>query len=356
MIYTKKNECFTLIDERKKNCMRQGIKRSVFLFISFITLASGLYAQSEFEFPGGNFWSLSAGIGMSNILISGPSYQVVFEPKLWLSPPLMVGSKVGINFSNEENNHNILTFEGQVYLRWNFLRLGRRRTTNIFVQGGLGLLAAYRGDANPFDDVTMTRGSVLADAAIGVTIPLSSRVHIEPSVRGGYPHLWGVSLTAGYKFPLPKNNNNIIRTEYVEIIRTIPASEIVKRVMITAVEFILFGPDIGSFNIGVDSDAQQLNVLVLNQTAEILKGNSSLRVRIEGHVNPYTIAQYEVEEIMALSAMRANAVAEQLKERGVNEEQIVVISFGGTRAATSEFDARNRNRRVELIIIQLDSD
>jgi len=52
--------------------------------------------------------------------------------------------------------------------------------------------------------------------------------------------------------------------------------------------------------------------------------------------------------------MRANVVAKQLKNRGVSEEQIVVISFGGTRAVTSEWDIRNRNRRVELIIIQVD--
>ena len=56
---------------------------------------------------------------------------------------------------------------------------------------------------------------------------------------------------------------------------------------------------------------------------------------------------------MALSTMRANVVAQQLRERGVNEDQIVIIGFGGTRTATSEWDVRNRNRRVELMIIQV---
>jgi len=57
---------------------------------------------------------------------------------------------------------------------------------------------------------------------------------------------------------------------------------------------------------------------------------------------------------MILSAMRANVVTEQLKARGVDEEQIVIISFGGTRTATSEWDVRNRNRRVEMIMIEVD--
>lgn len=332
------------------------IKRNILLFMLSTVLTGGLLAQTENSFPSADYWSLDAGIGISNTLVDGISLQLIVDPKIWLSPALMVGSKMGVNYSIEDHSSwsNILTLEGQVYLRWNFLRFGRPdRIVNIFAQCGLGLFASYRGDNNPFDNVKLTRGSLLADAAIGVTIPLSDRWHIEPSVRGGYPHMFGVTLTAGYKFPLPQKN--LLRTEFIEIIRTIPPSEIVRSVMITSVEFILFGPDIGSFNVGIDRDAQQLNELVLDQTAALLRENSNLRVRIEGHVNPYTNQHYEVDEIMALSAMRSNTVAEQLKARGVDDEQMVVISYGGARVATSEYDIRNRNRRVELIIIQIDS-
>jgi len=318
---------------------------------------NGLHAQTEF--PAGDYWALNAGLGMSNILVKGTSYQLIIDPRLWLSPPLLVGSKIGMNYSNEENSHDILTFEGQVYLRWNFLRLGQvDKKFNIFVQGGVGLLAAYRGDDNVFDDVTMTRGSLLADAAFGVTIPLTTRWHIEPQVRGGYPHIWGASLTAGYKFPLPEKTRYQTlpaRVEYVEVIRNIPPSEIVKTVKISAIEFVLFGPDTGRYNTGIDRDAQQLNELVLNYTAQVLKENPDYRVRIEGHANPFTVNVSEADDLMALSSLRANVVAEQLKERGVSDEQMVVIAFGGTRNATSEWDIRNRNRRVELMIIQFDS-
>ena len=344
------------------------IKKPLFLLVLYLVAIYGSHAQTEF--PAGDFWSLDGGIGMSDLLVRGYSFQAILDPKLWLSPPLMVGSKVGVNFSAEENskasNSNIITFEGQVYLRWNFLRLGRlpEKQTNIFAQGGLGLIAAYRGTDRPFDDVTMTRGSLMADAALGVTIPLTSRWHIEPLIRGGYPHIVGFSVTAGYKFPLPRktvyqNIQNVEQggkpeIEYVEIIRTLPPEEIIKRILISSVEFILFAGDIGRYNVGIDRDAQGLNELVLNSIAQSLKENPDLRVRVEGHANPVTTDPNEADELMTLSAMRANNVASQLRARGVNDEQMVIISYGGTRTVTSDHDIWNRNRRVELILIQID--
>ncbi|MCL2130737.1 MAG: OmpA family protein, partial [Treponema sp.] len=84
--------------------------------------------------------------------------------------------------------------------------------------------------------------------------------------------------------------------------------------------------------------------------------DSNLVVRIEGHANPVTTDPNEADELMALSALRANAVADQLRARGVKEEQMVVISFGGTRTVTSDQEIWNRNRRVELIIIEFDAE
>ena len=187
----------------------------------------------------------------------------------------------------------------------------------------------------------MTRGSLLFDAAVGVTIPLTSRWHIEPVVRGGYPHIAGVGLTAGYKFPLYQQ---------------FPSTAIIKRIMITAVEYILFGPDIGKYNVGIDHDAEGLNELVLNNIAQTLKENPHFQVRIEGHANPVTNNPDEAGRLMTLSSIRAREVAAQLKAKGVNEGQMVIIAFGGTRTVTSEHDIWNRNRRVELIVMQVNTD
>ena len=332
------------------------LKKIIFILLLFLLIVCGVFTQTIYDFPAGDFWSMDVGLGMSGFMVSGASFQSVIDPKLWLSPKLMIGSKLGVNFSAEEDNRNILAFEGQIYIRWNFLRLGQELNPwNIFVQGGMGLISAYRGtSANPFNDVTMTRGSLLFDAAIGLTIPMTDRWHLEPMIRGGYPFIFGGSLTAGYKFPLPQKVTTNRRIEYVEVIKSIPPEEILRRVMISSVEFVLFGPDIGRYNIGIDRDAQQLNEMVLNYTAQTLKDNPNYRVRIEGHANPLTINHSEIEELMVLSTKRANVVAEELRDRGVNENQIVMIPFGGSRTATSEWDIRNRNRRVEMIITQVD--
>jgi len=328
-------------------------KKTIFMLSLFLLIVCGVYAQTINDFPAGDFWSLDSGPGMSDFLVSGASFQAIIDPKLWLSPKLMLGSRLGINFSGEEDKRHILAFEGQIYMRWNFLRFGRELNPwNIFIQGGIGMISAYRGNSeNPFNDVTITRGSLLFDAATGVTIPLTARWHLEPKIRGGYPHIAGASLTAGYKFPLPQKVITNRRSEYI---KSIPPEEIVRRILISSVEFVLFGPDIGRYNIGIDRDAQQLNEMVLNYTAQTLKANSNYRVRIEGHANPYTINNSEIEELMVLSAMRADVVARELSDRGVSKDQIVMISFGGSRTATNEWDIRNRNRRVEMIITQVD--
>jgi len=343
----------------KGNCINKFQKRALIVF-AFFALTAGLYAQTEF--PAGNFWSFDAGAGMSDLLVKGQSFQLVIDPKLWLSPLLMVGSRVGVNYSVDEESRNIVTFEGQVYLRWNFLRLGKNpdKKLNIFLQGGLGLISAYRGsDSNPFGDVTQTRGSIMADAALGATIPLTPRWHIEPAIRGGYPHILGGGVTVGYKFPLPQAalvETGKTEVKTAEAVKTLLPNEIIKKILITEVEFILFGPDIGKYNVGIDRDAQGLNELVLNSVSKMLKENSNLRVRIEGHANPVTTDPREADELMALSALRSNSVAEQLKARGISEEQMVVISFGGTRTVTSDHDIWNRNRRVELIVVLVNTD
>jgi len=136
----------------------------------------------------------------------------------------------------------------------------------------------------------------------------------------------------------------------------LPANEIIRVIKIAAIEFILFGPDIGRYNIGIDRDAQQLNELVLNYAADHLKANPDFMVRIEGHANPHTINVSEADDLMTLSAMRSDTVAEELRKRGVPDSQMVLVSFGGTRNATSEWDIRNRNRRVELMLIHVDMD
>jgi len=333
-------------------------KRSL-VFLAFMALAGGLHAQTTAPDQTRPFWALDFGLATNETLVDGLSFGFVLDPSVSLSPRFMVGSKNQINFSPEGDETMIVALETQAYLRWNFLRFGSNRINTVFLQGGVGLMAVYRGN-----DVQMTRGSILADGTLGITIPISDRWHVEPSVRAGYPFIMGASITAGIRFPFRRTPPPpLTRAEYIEIIRELPPVEvirelppieIIRRIIITQVEYVIFGPDTGNYNQGIGVDAMALNNLVIDTVANTLKEDSNMIVRIEGHANPVDHDEAEIAVLTALSRARANSVAELLRERGVPEEQILVIAHGGERILASEYDHWNINRRVELIIKYVD--
>jgi len=172
----------------------------------------------------------------------------------------------------------------------------------------------------------------MVDAEAGITIPLSSTWHIEPAVRGGYPHIAGFSVTMGAKIPF--------RTE-----RDIYTYH-------SAAKCVMFGPNTGQYNAGIDRDTRKQNELVLNDVAQTLRRNPDYRVRIEGHAYPVINNPNEYNWLIAVSRTRADAVARLLRARGVMEKQIDIIAFGGTRPVTRDPDRWDRNHRVELIVFQ----
>jgi hypothetical protein len=198
----------------------------------------------------------------------------------------------------------------------------------------------YKGGDTAFGSVSDNRGSAMFDAAVGMTIPLGSRWHIEPQVRGGYPHIVGVSLTAGYKFPLKRSAK--------------PSNDIIKNIQIAGFDSIMFGPDSEKYNAELDQSAKDLNDKIINNTATMLKEHPDFQVRIEGHANPVTNDPSEKNRLMALSKKRADAIAGKLREKGVAEKQMVVTAFGGARTLSE--NTRNINRRVELIVVQVNTD
>ena len=63
------------------------LKKHGLLFLALVIIAGGLHAQTDF--PVGDYWSLDAGFGMGGMMVEGSSFQLVIDPKLWLSPLLM---------------------------------------------------------------------------------------------------------------------------------------------------------------------------------------------------------------------------------------------------------------------------
>jgi outer membrane protein OmpA-like peptidoglycan-associated protein len=326
--------------------------RHIFLLFLVFFLANGLFAQSRTVNWDFSYWSLNGGLSMDGAFVDGAAFGLTIDPKIQLTSQVMLGSKNGINFSTD----GVISLETQLFLRWNFLSFNLNRNESadrkldIFIQGGAGFLGALKGPYKHFD-IRDSRSSLLFDVTAGVTIPITSRWHIEPSIRGGYPFIAGFAVTAGYRFPITRG-----KTEYVEVVKMPPANEIIRRVIITQVEYIIFAGDSSTYNERIDVDARTLNELVINQVAQLLTENRDLRVRIEGHANPVTGTREEERILSELSARRANEVAGILREMDVRDEQIIVVALGAARAIETDRDHWNVNRRVELIVIHVDID
>ena len=186
-------------------------KNVLLLLILFIVInglnVKGLFAQelTARETPDwNNYFSLNAGAGTNFFLVDGISAGFFIEPRYALSQKFTVGTRGGIHFSVENEGFNIIVLETQSFFRWNFIRRpypanASGYTVDIFIQGGMGFLGAFRGE-----DVRDSRASLLFDATAGVNVPLSSNWHVELSISGGYPFYGGIAFTVGKKFPLPQ--------------------------------------------------------------------------------------------------------------------------------------------------------
>jgi outer membrane protein OmpA-like peptidoglycan-associated protein len=95
------------------------------------------------------------------------------------------------------------------------------------------------------------------------------------------------------------------------------------------------------FNIAPDESRK------LDEAANVLKGDSLLRLSIEGYTCSLGTAQYN----LALGNRRANAVKEYLVGQGVPADRLQTISFGEERAKydNSREETRKLNRRVAIV-------
>ncbi len=104
-----------------------------------------------------------------------------------------------------------------------------------------------------------------------------------------------------------------------------------------------------TFNFDFDeSDLSSGDFSELNRHAELLAGDRSLTVTIEGHCDERGTREYN----LALGERRARAVADYLIGAGVRRSQITVVSFGEERPvdAASNEAAWAKNRRAEIIM------
>ena len=90
---------------------------------------------------------------------------------------------------------------------------------------------------------------------------------------------------------------------------------------------------------------------ILNQVANVLKGNSQLvRIRIEGHTDSKGNDAYNKK----LSQSRAESVRNYLVAKGIDTNRLVPAGFGEEQpvATNTTNDGRAENRRVEFVILE----
>ncbi len=95
------------------------------------------------------------------------------------------------------------------------------------------------------------------------------------------------------------------------------------------------------------SDIRDEDKRPISSNADYLMAHTSAKIILEGHTDPRGSREYNV----ALAERRANSVAEFMKAKGVNPDQIRVVSYGAQRLAApghTESDYQ-LDRRVVLV-------
>jgi len=90
--------------------------------------------------------------------------------------------------------------------------------------------------------------------------------------------------------------------------------------------------------------------VILDEAIEILKRNPDRQVVIEGHTDWTGPEEYN----QSLSENRAEAVKKYLVENGVDEARLSTVGYGESQpvAPNDTRDGRNRNRRVEMKVLE----
>jgi len=104
-------------------------------------------------------------------------------------------------------------------------------------------------------------------------------------------------------------------------------------------------------NIFFDFDRSELlpaSFVELNKLYELLKKNSAMEIKVEGHTDYFGSDEYNLQ----LSDRRAKAVIDYLTGRGIDEKRLSWEGYGKSHPITEDKspEGRQKNRRVEFVI------
>jgi peptidoglycan-associated lipoprotein len=96
------------------------------------------------------------------------------------------------------------------------------------------------------------------------------------------------------------------------------------------------------------SEVPEADKTAIYANADYLIAHTNVKIILEGHTDPRGSREYNV----ALGERRANSVLELLKSRGVNPDQVRVVSYGAQRLAAPGRDeqAYQLDRRAIIVM------
>jgi outer membrane protein OmpA-like peptidoglycan-associated protein len=211
--------------------------------------------------------------------------------------------------------------------------------------------------------------------------------YAEPALRFGYPHIWGLNVTAGFRFKAEQKIVVIEQKKEEEIVEQVidekieepiyeePEEEIPDEIIEETIEedeikivqdndgnlriqvfSIIFRADHADF-IGLSDEIIENNYAAIRDVAELLTKYKNYRVIIEGHANPTKpegpARERERYSLTHLSEQRALKVLEELGALGISYERMTVLGAGFSELLAPYNDYENvwKNRRVEFILI-----
>lgn len=137
---------------------------------------------------------------------------------------------------------------------------------------------------------------------------------------------------------------NILQEEvFQQTIKKVTADDIAKDLTEKGKSILYINFDVDKATISTDGKE------VVNEIAQALKKNNSLKIAIEGHTDNTGDAAHNKK----LSNDRANAVLSTLTTQGIDKSRLSAKGFGAERplVANDSEDNKSKNRRVELVKI-----
>jgi outer membrane protein OmpA-like peptidoglycan-associated protein len=325
--------------------------RPQYILIFFIFLYFTVPLSTLYSLPAGGFVGINPEI--NGYTREGFSLGGGLALGIDLNDSFSAGLKAGFF----DNLDTVSAIDTAIFFRYYFPFLRKPKNTDgpfVQLEAGSAVLLERGYSENPEVFPAFSGG-----LSIGWRFNLGEHWYIEPAARGGYPHIWGGSLTAGIRFKWEGGNKTAAKKEIkegdvIDDMKIISDEEGNLRLQMFS---IMFRNNQADFT-GLSEEIIKNNYETIRHVAEFLNKYNNYRIIIEGHANPTTAEgrarEQEKDNLIRMSEKRAEKVMEILKVYGVDPGRMSVVGAGFSKTLAPYNDRENnwKNRRVEIILIK----